>query len=103
MSVEKKTASVFKAFGDENRVRILGLLRSGEKCACHLLEELNISQPTLSHHMKLLCDAGVVRGRKEGKWVYYSIDPQGAEQAVTLLKQLITLEEPEPPRGCCCK
>ena len=62
-----ENAKVFKAFCDENRLRILELLRSGEKCACKLLEELHISQSTLSHHMKLLCDAGVVQGRKEGK------------------------------------
>lgn len=61
-----ENAKVFKAFCDENRLRILELLRSGEKCACKLLEELHISQSTLSHHMKLLCDAGVVQGRKEG-------------------------------------
>ena len=57
---ERKTALIFKAFCDENRVRILNLLRSGEKCACRLLEELSISQPTLSHHMKILCDSGFV-------------------------------------------
>ena len=71
-------AKVFKAFCDENRLQILGLLRSGEKCACKLLDELQIGQSTLSHHMKILCDSGVVRGRKEGKWVHYSIDPAGA-------------------------
>ena len=63
---EKKMALVFKALSDENRIRILKLHRGGEKCACKLLEELNISQPTLSHHMKILCDAGIVTGRKEG-------------------------------------
>ena len=61
---EKKIAAVFKAFCDENRIRILRLMLSGEKCACKLLEELSISQPTLSHHMKILCDSGVVVGRK---------------------------------------
>ena len=57
---EKKIADVFKAFCDENRIRILKLLTTGEKCACKLLEELNITQPTLSHHMKILCDSGIV-------------------------------------------
>lgn len=84
-------AKVFKAFCDENRLHILELLRSGEKCACKLLEELHISQSTLSHHMKLLCDAGVVQGRKEGKWVHYSINPQGAENAVELLKKQLKI------------
>ena len=56
----KKIAVMFKAFCDENRLQILGLLRSGERCACDILEEMHITQPTLSHHMKILCDAGDV-------------------------------------------
>ena len=64
---EKRIAAIFKAFCDENRIRIIKLLRSGEKCACKLLEEINVTQPTLSHHMKILCDAEIVVGRKEGK------------------------------------
>lgn len=87
-----ENAKIFKAFGDENRLRILELLRSGEKCACKLLEDLQITQSTLSHHMKLLCDAGVVQGRKDGKWVYYSIDLEGADRAVALLKQQLNLD-----------
>lgn len=78
---EKKTAAIFKAFCDENRIRILNLLTTGEKCACKLLEELNITQPTLSHHMKILCDSGVVVGRKEGKWTHYSISANGVDKA----------------------
>lgn len=71
---EREAVSVFKALGDEKRLRILSLLRQGERCACVLLEDLNLSQPTLSHHMKILCDARLVTGRKEGKWVYYSLN-----------------------------
>lgn len=78
---EKKTALVFKAFCDENRIRILNILASGEKCACRLLEELSVTQPTLSHHMKILCDAGVVNARKEGKWMHYSISQTGIGRA----------------------
>ena len=89
---ERRVALVFKAFCDENRLQILELLRSGEKCACKLLDDLHITQSTLSHHMKLLCDAGVVQGRKEGKWVHYSIDPVGAERAVELLRQQVLLD-----------
>ena len=78
---ERETALIFKAFCDENRIRILNLLTTGEKCACKLLEELNITQPTLSHHMKILCDSGVVVGRKEGKWTHYSISANGVDKA----------------------
>ncbi len=67
-----------KALADENRLAIMLLLQDGEKCGCILLEELNITQPTLSHHMRLLCDSGLVTGRKEGKWMRYSISPEGA-------------------------
>lgn len=94
-------ARIFKAFCDENRLQILALLRSGEKCACKLLEALDISQPTLSHHAKILCDSGVVRGRKEGKWVHYSIDPEGARRAVMLLARQLKTDE-EPGLECDC-
>lgn len=86
-SVYNDTARVFKAFCDVNRLQILELLRGGERCACDLLEDLHIGQSTLSHHMKILCDAGIVDGRKEGKWVYYSILPEGIKYAQKLLEQ----------------
>ena len=70
----KEQAIIFKAFCDENRLMILEMLRDGEKCACVLLERLNISQSTLSHHMKILCDVGLVQVRKEGKWCHYSLN-----------------------------
>ena len=84
----RHVVAVFKAFGDENRIRVLQMLCSGEKCACKLLEELNVTQPTLSHHMKILCDSGVVVGRKEGKWMYYSISEAGADYAKTCIDAL---------------
>lgn len=98
-----ENAKVFKAFCDPNRLQILELLRSGEKCACKLLEALQISQPTLSHHAKILCDAGVVRGRKEGKWVHYSIDPEGARRATMLLAMQLTLDSDAGLECGCCR
>ena len=100
---EKRLAEIFKACCDENRIRILRLLLSGEKCACKLLEEIDISQPTLSHHMKILCDSGVVVGRKEGKWMHYSVSPEGAEAAVKYLKKLTTITSSETDEPCCEK
>lgn len=67
-------ASVCKALGDSNRLQIVQMLSVGEKCACKLLEAFEITQPTLSHHMKILCDCGLVETRKEGKWSYYSLN-----------------------------
>ena len=84
----KNVASVFKALGDENRIRILQMLHGGELCACKLLETLNITQPTLSHHMKILCDSGLVTSRKEGKWNYYSINESGCTYASSLINAL---------------
>lgn len=100
---EKKTAMIFKAFCDENRIRIIQLLRSGEKCACKLLEEINVTQPTLSHHMKILCDAGIVVGRKEGKWTHYSISEKGVEQAKEYVRILTTLDAVSESESCCEK
>ena len=100
---ERKIALIFKAFCDENRIHILRLLRGGEKCACKLLEEMSISQPTLSHHMKILCDSGIVVGRKEGKWMHYSISPQGVRVAQELLTTLTTVVPGEENRPCCDK
>lgn len=91
---EKKTAAIFKAFCDENRIRILDMLRSGEKCACMLLEEIHVSQPTLSHHMKILCDAEIVSGRREGKWTHYSISEEGIAQAEAYLQSLLGCQKP---------
>lgn len=93
VSEYEKNARVFKAFCDENRLMILELLQTGEKCACKLLEDLNISQSTLSHHMKILCDAGVVNARKEGKWTHYSINSQGCDFAAKLLTFLTETHE----------
>ena len=63
-----------KALSDENRVKILQMLTDGEKCGCKLLEAFEITQPTLSHHMKILCDSGLVDARKDGKWSHYSVN-----------------------------
>ena len=95
-----KAARIFKAIGDENRLHILSLLRNGERCACKLLEDLDISQSTLSHHKKLLCDAGLVVGRKEGKWVHYSIETHAAVELQKLLCKILTPEAHEDK--CCC-
>ena len=89
---DRQTAGIFKALADENRICILKLLCGGEMCACHLLEELNISQPTLSHHMKVLCDAGIVNGRKDGKWMHYSICGQRAKAIQEMLQELLSPE-----------
>jgi ArsR family transcriptional regulator len=69
-------AQLFKALSDPNRLLIVEMLSRGELCACVILEKLRITQPTLSHHMKSLCDCELVHGRKVGKWTYYSLDEE---------------------------
>ncbi|RDU24124.1 ArsR/SmtB family transcription factor [Anaerosacchariphilus polymeriproducens] len=81
-------AAVFKALSDPNRLLILEILQSGEKCACKLLEDLEISQSTLSHHMKILCEAGFVESNRQGKWMHYSINKEGYENAKKILQEL---------------
>ena len=92
---------LFKALGDENRIQILRLLQTGEKCGCQLLDELQISQSTLSHHMKILCDVGIVRSRKDGKWIHYSICCQCARRAREIFRELLSMEN--IPQNCTCE
>ena len=70
---EIDVALICKALGDSNRLKIVRMLSDGEKCACKLLETFEITQPTLSHHMKILCDCGLVNTQKVGKWSHYSL------------------------------
>lgn len=74
MQMEKETgyAQVFKAMGDETRLKIIEMLSCGELCACDILESFEITQPTLSYHMKILTECGLVKCRKEGSWMRYS-------------------------------
>ena len=72
---------VFKALGDPKRTMILDMLSCGELCACMILGRFAMSQSTLSHHMKLLCESGLVRSRREGKWTYYSLDLETINRA----------------------
>lgn len=87
-TIYEEHAKVFKAFCDDKRLRILDLLCDGEKCACVLIEQLDIGQSALSYHMKILVESGVVESRQEGKWTHYKISEKGSNYAVNLLKEL---------------
>lgn len=78
-------AMIFKALCDPNRLIIIEMLKNDEKCACKLLYDLNIAQSTLSHHMKILCESGLVDSRRDGKWMHYSLNKQVFETAKNLL------------------
>ena len=75
-----ENTKVFKALGEPKRAMIVDMLSCGELCACRILERFDISQSTLSHHMKLLCECGLVKGREVGKWTYYSLDVEVIER-----------------------
>ena len=100
-SVYKEHAKVFKAFCDEKRLQILDLLRGGEKCACVLLEQLDLGQSGLSYHMKILVESGVVESRQEGKWTHYKISEKGRDFAIGLLKKLTTPNTVLEKNNCC--
>lgn len=85
----KQNARIFKALCDPNRLMIIDMLKSGEKCACALLENMNISQSTLSHHTKILCKSGTINCRRDGKWMYYSLNKKGCETAHNLLTEIV--------------
>lgn len=85
-----ENANIFKAFSDPTRLKVLELLQDGERCACMLLEELSIGQSGLSYHMKILCEAGVVSPRQEGKWTHYSLNEEGRDRVIELLREITT-------------
>lgn len=98
MESYEEYTKVFKALGDPKRAMIVDMLSCGELCACMIFEKFEMSQSTLSHHMKILCDCGLVKGRNEGKWTYYSL----AEETISKTKQFfcdITTDK----ENCICK
>lgn len=84
----QKQAKVFKAFCDEKRLRILELLRNGEECASDLGEKLDMAQSSLSYHMKVLCESGIVDNRQDGKWTHYRLSEKGSIHAIELLNKI---------------
>jgi len=97
MSKYADKALLFKAFGDSTRLEIVDMISCGELCACVILERFNITQPTLSHHMKILCDSGLVKGRKEGKWTHYSLDEKAVQRFMEYLREVTSDKE-----NCIC-
>lgn len=88
------TAQLFKALGDPARVRLVNLLAQGEGevCMCDLIEPVGLSQPTVSHHMKKLVDAGLVEREQRGKWAYFSLKREAVERLAVVADM----------KGACC-
>ncbi|MDO4535646.1 MAG: metalloregulator ArsR/SmtB family transcription factor [Clostridium perfringens] len=83
-------AKVFKALSNSSRLKIINMLSQGEKCACTILKDFEFTQPTLSHHMNVLMDCGLVVCRKDGIWSYYSLDLTNGNRLVLFLMNIIT-------------
>ena len=86
----QKRALVFKALADPNRLRLLSIVKAstgGEACVCDLTEPLDLGQPTVSHHLKILVDAGLLDRDKRGTWAYYSLVPGALDRAAALLTE----------------
>ena len=94
--------STCKALGDANRLEIVKMLSDGEKCGCKLLERFEITQPTLSHHMKILAECGLVIARKEGKWQHYSLNCETLTRFRKFIDGLTCCGcDPNAEGGCC--
>lgn len=89
-------APVLKAMSDETRLKILDMLSCGEMCACNILEVLCITQPTLSYHMKILTESGLVLARKEGSWMHYSINEERKRLILKFIENLLSIK-----KNCC--
>ena len=94
-SAAEQIAGAFKALADPARLRLLSFIAaqpSGEACVCYLMKPLEISQPTVSHHLKVLYDAGLLGRERRGTWVYYRIVPQ----RLTALREALALPNEWP-------
>jgi ArsR family transcriptional regulator len=95
-----RLAALLKVLADPARLRLLSLIQAqptGEACVCHLTTPLGLSQPTVSHHLKKLTDAGLLDREQRGKWAYFSINPEAAER----LAGLVDLKEARDVDRCC--
>lgn len=89
---------IIKALSDQNRLKIIDILSCGEKCACDILDHFDFTQPTLSHHMKVLMDCGLVKFRKDGLWTYYSLNNANCNKLILFIMNLVTETD-----ECICK
>ncbi|HEY8831080.1 MAG TPA: metalloregulator ArsR/SmtB family transcription factor [Gemmatimonadaceae bacterium] len=81
----ERAVELFHALSDQTRLEIIELLRKGERCVCELTDTLDAAQSRLSFHLRVLKDAGIVRDRKDGRWVHYELDPKAFEEMESLV------------------
>ena len=95
--------AVLKALSDETRLKIVEMVSEGELCACNILESFNITQPTLSYHMKILCDCGLVDSKRDGAWMRYKINKSKLEIVSAYFNRLKTQSFVEKAECACGK
>jgi ArsR family transcriptional regulator len=83
----RQTIELLKVIAEENRLRILCILKRGEYCVCHIIDYLDLSQSLVSHHLKCLKNAGLIQDSKRGLWVYYSLTEKG-ERIANLISKI---------------
>lgn len=93
-------ALAFKALSDETRLKIVAMLGHGELCACKILESFSITQPTLSYHMKILTESGLVSGCREGAWTHYTLNKERVRELICKLSD-IQAQTAELTENCC--
>ena len=97
----ERTARVFHALSEPTRLRIVELLRSGERCVCELTDALETGQSRLSFHLKALKEAGIVSDRREGRWVYYRLNQERVEEVAAVLTDCCAPSRAWLKAGCC--
>jgi ArsR family transcriptional regulator len=97
----ERTARVFHALSEPTRLRLVDLLRGGERCVCELTQALKTGQSRLSFHLKALKEAGIVQDRREGRWVYYRLNQERVEEVAAVLTDCCTPAKAWLKAGCC--
>jgi len=98
----RSASQVFHALSDETRLEIVAMLAGGERCVCDLMGALDAAQSRLSFHLKVLKDAGIVLDRRDGRWVYYSLNKESLDNAMGFIKAMKPARRLSVINGACC-
>ena len=101
-STLRSASRVFHALSDETRLEIVAMLAGGERCVCDLMDAMDAAQSRLSFHLKVLKDAGIVLDRRDGRWVYYSLNKESLDDATGFIKSMKPTRRPPVIDKACC-
>src|SRR5690606_42009164 len=85
----KKLSQLFKVFSDETRLQVIDLVKNGDHCACTIINQLSITQPTLSHHLKVLSESNITKTSKKGNWKHHHIDGNHVKEMILYLQSIL--------------